>query len=249
MKLTVLLLSLVSLKKTEGAVAVGISAVSEEHPGKCLDDRTGAAYSVSEVWEMRDTCGQHTCVKRGDTLYINYETCGSVQADPPCYTVQDMSLPYPACCPRIICNKPIANEINIDEYSDYSLSDRLSAPVADYVNYDVVLPQDSALQSLDRVSVSAPVADYVNYDVVLPQDSALQSLDRVSVGAPVADSVNYNVVLPQDSALQSLDRVSVSAPVADYVNYDVVLPQDSAVQSPDYLLPWDTLFAKFSMSF
>jgi hypothetical protein len=55
-----------------------------------------------------------------------------------------------------------------DEYSDYSLSDRLSSPVADYVNYDVVLPQDSALKSIDRVSVSAPVVDYVNYDVVLP---------------------------------------------------------------------------------
>lgn len=35
-------------------------------------------------------------------VYFDYR-CGQVAAEPPCYVSEDLSLPYPACCPKAFC--------------------------------------------------------------------------------------------------------------------------------------------------
>jgi len=178
------------LKGLEAAAAIGLSGTNSKYPGKCIDDDTSLPHSLATSWQMKDTCGQKTCVQRGGNLYISYETCGYAQIAPGCYTRADLSQEYPACCPRIVCeeeenqeklevpnkvqninnnnqinsavNFDIDNEINSDEYGFYDVS-----------SYDdlYMMPSDES-----------PV-----YDVVLPPSSG------VEVPAPFSSGDFYAV--------------------------------------------------------
>jgi hypothetical protein len=36
-------------------------------------------------------------------LMVSYESCGAVDVGAPCYLSEDLSLPYPDCCPQPMC--------------------------------------------------------------------------------------------------------------------------------------------------
>jgi len=143
------------LEKASASVAIGLAGVSQRFPGMCIDDTTGLPYTLSSTWQMRDTCGQKTCVQRGTALYISYEGCGYTQASPPCKIVEDLQRPYPSCCPRVVCEKHIENEINIDDYGHYDDGDDLymmsSYDTADVVKFEAPLPalEDGGSESSD----------------------------------------------------------------------------------------------------
>jgi len=101
--LSTLLLLAVVVNVGECAVALGLADVSEDYPGHCIDDVTGHPYKVSVTWPMTDMCGQKSCEEHGDKLYITYTTCGLVQVSPECYIEEDLSRPYPDCCPQVVC--------------------------------------------------------------------------------------------------------------------------------------------------
>jgi len=134
------------VEQLEGAVAVGPAKTDSKHPGQCMDEVTGLPYSVAASWQMVDTCGQATCLTRANRLYTSYETCGYTQASPPCYVVENLTQDFPYCCPRVICQEQYTNEIDIDDYSDYSDADELymmsSYESPHYVSYDSVLPEE-----------------------------------------------------------------------------------------------------------
>jgi len=189
---TAVLLASAAVYTAEAAVAIGLSATSAKYPGKCLDEVTKLPYGLGSSWQMTgQTCGQKTCSKRGDTLYISYETCGYSQASPPCYTVENLSLDYPACCPRVVCEPESSNQINIDdyEYADYTASNSYaaSARVQDeymmssnlqpnFLSYEVDLDTDLlALESADYGSeaVEVPAPDYmVDWDTLFGASSS-----------------------------------------------------------------------------
>merc|ERR1712002_371842 len=119
---TVLVVGLtLNVRPVAGAVAMGHASVSQDHPGKCMDDATSQPYSLSASWQMNDACGMKRCVERANNLYMSYETCGYTQAPASCHIVEDLNLKFPDCCPKVIC-PPDENQINTDEY-EYDVTD------------------------------------------------------------------------------------------------------------------------------
>ena len=53
--------------------------MSSGYPGMCIDDVNREPHTLGSSWPILETCGQKTCVLRGDTLYISYESCGYSQ--------------------------------------------------------------------------------------------------------------------------------------------------------------------------
>jgi len=107
------------MRMAEAATAIGLATINKDLPDQCIDEDSGRAYGLDASWPMKGMCGEKTCYKRGATLYVSYRTCGYSQASPPCYTVENLSLEYPGCCPRVVCEQDSANEIDTEDYSDY----------------------------------------------------------------------------------------------------------------------------------
>jgi len=117
---TVVVLLAMVVERTEAATAIGLATINKDYPDQCIDEDTGKPHGLESSWAMKGVCGAKTCYKRGNTLYVDYQTCGYTQASPPCYTVEKMSLEYPACCPRVVCEQDSYNEIDTEEYRDYT---------------------------------------------------------------------------------------------------------------------------------
>lgn len=178
-----LILMALCMKRLEAAAAIGLSGTSSKYPGMCIDEDTSKPYSLSSSWQMKDTCGQKTCVERSGNLYISYETCGYAQIAPSCYTLADISLDYPACCPRIVCDddnnvdtvknvdNDVTNEIDSDEFGFYDVS-----------SYDdfLMMPSD---ESGSYVSYAeAPAPDFA--EVPAPSFAEVPAPNFAEVPAP-----------------------------------------------------------------
>lgn len=48
----------------------------KDFKNQCVDDETGSTHRLHSSWQMKNECGQKTCVKYSNLLYIQYETCG-----------------------------------------------------------------------------------------------------------------------------------------------------------------------------
>ena len=49
-----------------------------DYKNQCVDDETGSTHRLHSSWQMKKECGQKTCVKYSNLLYIQYETCGLI---------------------------------------------------------------------------------------------------------------------------------------------------------------------------
>ncbi|KAJ9594169.1 hypothetical protein L9F63_014425, partial [Diploptera punctata] len=94
--------------EVDGAVALKLVDLHPDHPGKCYDPSTQRAYTVGESWSVDGHCLQNHCsdVPYNKLLSIHISGCGLVVAPPFCRTTpEDITKPYPDCCPHIVCFK------------------------------------------------------------------------------------------------------------------------------------------------
>ncbi|XP_045760420.1 venom toxin OcyC11 isoform X2 [Maniola jurtina] len=100
LKETVVLLSLVCV----AFAAVGLAPL-EEKPKRfegtegCYISKLDAVIPFGKAAPSKDSCMEYRCGK----TRVRLVTCGTVVVTPPCYTVQDLSKPYPECCPQMRC--------------------------------------------------------------------------------------------------------------------------------------------------
>ncbi|XP_028131240.1 uncharacterized protein LOC114326953 [Diabrotica virgifera virgifera] len=99
----VFLIVAVTFLHVEGWVAITPSDKGTEHLGDCYSSDKGiGSMKFGEKKQQEGHCVQLTC--SSGTRYIHEAGCGSVGAEPPCVvTSEDLSKPYPDCCPGISC--------------------------------------------------------------------------------------------------------------------------------------------------
>jgi len=104
-----------------GQSATALEEIDENpaYPGKCYVKHTGIAHALGATWQVPEMlCAEATCYRSGseNKFLVAYQTCGLVSADPGCDIVEDLSLPYPSCCPTIRCDTPALDyeSINFD---------------------------------------------------------------------------------------------------------------------------------------
>ncbi|KAG7160811.1 putative Single domain von Willebrand factor type C-containing protein 4 [Homarus americanus] len=89
------------------------------HPGMCWIPKHNKAYSDGGHWQ-EPQCMRATCVSYRSELYVEYATCGAVGGEPGCKTVQDLSLPYPSCCPAVSCPDLDPAALKGEEYGEFT---------------------------------------------------------------------------------------------------------------------------------
>jgi len=91
-----------------------------EHLGKCYVKETKVAHELGSTWQVPEMiCAQASCYRSGyETKFlIAYQTCGLVSVDPGCELIEDLTVPYPACCPQIRCDSRLREHvINFDTF-------------------------------------------------------------------------------------------------------------------------------------
>ncbi|EDW86278.1 uncharacterized protein Dwil_GK17235 [Drosophila willistoni] len=60
----------------------------------------GHKLKVGESYKPADRCVQYTCTAPGS---ITGKTCASAASLKPCRIVQDVTKPFPQCCPKFEC--------------------------------------------------------------------------------------------------------------------------------------------------
>ncbi|KAG8231051.1 hypothetical protein J437_LFUL011174 [Ladona fulva] len=110
---TIFLILTACAASCSAAIAWEKARVDPDFPGRCLwEKRNGPLgrhppplqmFQPGESWDI-ESCAKAICTQLGDDLFIQYVSCGSVGAEPPCKVLpQNNSLPYPECCPNIWC--------------------------------------------------------------------------------------------------------------------------------------------------
>ncbi|KAK7065554.1 hypothetical protein SK128_000078 [Halocaridina rubra] len=85
------------------SVAVGPSPVNPDFPLDCWSQSQQKNFPEGASW-AEPNCLQVTCTGYQNQLYLLYTSCSRIGVPPGCKTIQDMTLPYPACCPRPSCS-------------------------------------------------------------------------------------------------------------------------------------------------
>jgi len=164
------------LEVCSGATAIGLSAYNKDYKNQCVDDETGSTHRLHSSWQMKKECGQKTCVKYSNLLYIQYETCGLInfQAGADCKIVKEISRPFPDCCPKIVCeptetvdsdNDNINNEINIDEFFHYDENISENSPD---IYEDYFLSGDEISEQQHPNESHEPVEYMIDWDTLFP---------------------------------------------------------------------------------
>lgn len=125
------------------AVALGKAEVHADHPRQCFDVPSKKYYAIGSQWQMTDTCGVVSCEQMGkDALYLSYSTCPSISVGAPCFLDEDVSAPYPGCCPRMKCPtfENVPDELNEIEHDDQLMMADDQHPMI--VSYDATMGQD-----------------------------------------------------------------------------------------------------------
>ncbi|XP_076365877.1 U-scoloptoxin(16)-Er13a-like isoform X2 [Tachypleus tridentatus] len=86
--------------------------VSADFPGMCYDVHHCVAHHVNETWTT-GSCSLKRCEKYESNMLLEvHYMCPRFQKGPSvkCDVVEDKRLPYPECCPKLICkrNTPIS---------------------------------------------------------------------------------------------------------------------------------------------
>ncbi|XP_037963738.2 venom toxin OcyC11 isoform X2 [Plutella xylostella] len=90
-------------------LAVSLAALAiyplDPKPEKFKDDigcyikETDEVIPFGSSKPSQEQCMQYRCSES----QVTRETCGVVDAQPPCRVVTNKELPYPGCCPEIVC--------------------------------------------------------------------------------------------------------------------------------------------------
>ncbi|XP_027218068.2 U-scoloptoxin(16)-Sm1a [Penaeus vannamei] len=83
----------------------GKAAVHKDFPGKCYVASLGTGFNPGSSWPVTGKCAKRTCYEEGGELYFEEASCGVEVLPANCRIVQEKSLPYPSCCPRLDCGK------------------------------------------------------------------------------------------------------------------------------------------------
>ncbi|KAF2894384.1 hypothetical protein ILUMI_11797 [Ignelater luminosus] len=87
---------------SNGQVLVEPSDNIPDHPGYCYSEKEGVgAMERGEVKTQKGKCLEIECLEHG---YIQYSGCHPVAIPGRCkYIPEDLSKPYPDCCPDVKC--------------------------------------------------------------------------------------------------------------------------------------------------
>ncbi|KAK3884993.1 hypothetical protein Pcinc_010836 [Petrolisthes cinctipes] len=100
--LLVSLLGMMSLPLTNAAQQLEI-ATDPDFPGLCLGRSTGTILAEGSKKALPN-CQEVSCYKRDDgEMILQSTSCGVTSAGPGCRLIEDSTLNYPGCCPRITC--------------------------------------------------------------------------------------------------------------------------------------------------
>jgi hypothetical protein len=100
---------------SQAAVAILKDVRDPDDSHSCIDPWTGLSHRVGRTWQHSVGCGLVECNQWDDRQYIYIYRCGAVdvQQDQTCHFVTNTSLPYPGCCPQVVCQQQPAIETNL----------------------------------------------------------------------------------------------------------------------------------------
>ncbi|KAK4314525.1 hypothetical protein Pmani_014230 [Petrolisthes manimaculis] len=79
-------------------------ATDPDFPGLCLGRLTGTILAEGSKKALPN-CQEVTCFKQDDgEMILQTTSCGAVAAGRGCKLIEDSTLNYPGCCPRITCD-------------------------------------------------------------------------------------------------------------------------------------------------
>ncbi|XP_077289228.1 uncharacterized protein LOC143913367 [Arctopsyche grandis] len=109
MKVSIVLLTVlvVAVFEANAAQFLEPNAKSPTQPNKCLSSGYNLHLKINKFYKMPSTCGRMYCDK---TYTITYHTCASFSTDENVKIVEDLSLPYPDCCPRPVFEEESSTE-------------------------------------------------------------------------------------------------------------------------------------------
>nr|CAD7392103.1 unnamed protein product [Timema cristinae] len=113
----VLIAVIVSISKA--SLTSKIVKENKDHPGKCYDTSTKKAYVVDSTW-TDDGCTRSSCsIGREKGTYEIFRAglrCVPVENQEGCKIISDSQMPFPECCPKVICDgirKVELEEVNL----------------------------------------------------------------------------------------------------------------------------------------
>ncbi|KAF2894383.1 hypothetical protein ILUMI_11796 [Ignelater luminosus] len=100
--LTFIISALLLCNIAHGWTALEQTDNSKDHPGHCYSETKGVgAMELGEEKTQEGACVRVSCGQGG---LIQYAGCGTVSGPEHCkVTDEDLSKPYPDCCPHIKC--------------------------------------------------------------------------------------------------------------------------------------------------
>lgn len=101
------------------ALAIGPAIVKPEYPDMCWIPKENRPFPDGGQW-LEPNCLRATCISYKSNLYVEYASCGIVVGGPGCETVQDLSLPYPSCCPTLSCPNTDPAALKGEEYEEFN---------------------------------------------------------------------------------------------------------------------------------
>jgi len=167
-----------------------------EHPGKCYLRESGVAHELGSRWQVPEWgCAQATCYRSGsDKLFlIAYQTCGSIMADPDCELVEDLTLPYPSCCPSIYCSTvgepPLDYEVSIESDTQPYNSEEVETLTG---NVDESRRSNSIIQSAFLESTKSPDVNIQEKEEEKPTHRTLGLFDILSYPIRRQETYDYD---------------------------------------------------------
>nr|CAD7202328.1 unnamed protein product [Timema douglasi] len=101
----VIVLIAVIVSVSKASLTSKIVKENKEHPGKCYDTSTKKAYVVDSTW-TDEGCTRSSCSigREKGTYEIFRAGCVPVEDQEGCTIISDSQMPFPECCPKVICD-------------------------------------------------------------------------------------------------------------------------------------------------
>nr|CAD7428789.1 unnamed protein product [Timema monikensis] len=116
----VIVLIAVIVSVSKASLTSKIVKENKDHPGKCYDTSTKKAYVVDSTW-TDDGCTRSSCsIGREKGTYEIFRAglrCVPVENQEGCKIISDSQMPFPECCPKVICDgigKVELEEVNLN---------------------------------------------------------------------------------------------------------------------------------------
>nr|CAD7576475.1 unnamed protein product [Timema californicum] len=101
----VIVLIAVIVSVSKASLTSKIVKENKDHPGKCYDTSTKKAYVVDSTW-TDEGCTRSSCSigREKGTYEIFHAGCVPVEDQDGCKIISDSKMPFPECCPKVICD-------------------------------------------------------------------------------------------------------------------------------------------------